>query len=146
MLSRNAGLFRLGLLLVVVAVLFIGFAAIPTASAQTADPPEVADPVAAMHVSANPESCSVCHKDAGEKHQASYDVLYQDEVIQVTDMAYSYTEPDMSTVTFSMTKNGAPFNWNDADSKGMYFAAYADGKFQFEPAIERLSILKGDAV
>ncbi len=35
-----------------------------------------------------PESCVICHTGAGADHQASYDELYQDGVIQVTDMAY----------------------------------------------------------
>ena len=32
-------------------------------------------------VSASVETCAVCHKDGGAKHQASYDQLYQDGVI-----------------------------------------------------------------
>jgi OmcA/MtrC family decaheme c-type cytochrome len=87
-----------------------------------------------------PETCSVCHPEGGAKHQASYDELYQDGVIQVTDLAYSYSG-DTTTVTFTMTKNGGPFNAGDADSLGIYFAAYDGEKFQFEPAIERLSLM-----
>jgi OmcA/MtrC family decaheme c-type cytochrome len=91
------------------------------------------------------ESCSICHSDAGAKHQASYDELYQDGVIQVTDMAYSYTAPDTSTVTFRMTKNGAPFDATAVESLGIYFVPYTEGKFQFEPAAERVT-LKGDLI
>jgi hypothetical protein len=69
--------------------------------------------------------------------------LYQDGVIEVTDMAYSYSAPDTTRVSFTMTKNGAPFDANDAESVGIYFVPYTEGKFQFEPAAERLS-LKGD--
>ena len=87
-----------------------------------------------------PETCSICHPEAGAKHQASYDELYQDGVIQVSDLAYSYSG-DTTTVTFTMTKNGGPFNAGDADSLGIYFAAYDGEKFQFEPAIERLSLM-----
>jgi hypothetical protein len=69
--------------------------------------------------------------------------LYQDGVIQVADMAYSYAAPGTSTVTFKMTKNGAPFDANGAESVGIYFVPYTGTSFQFEPAAERLS-LKGD--
>jgi OmcA/MtrC family decaheme c-type cytochrome len=90
-----------------------------------------------------PETCSICHPEVGAKHQASYDELYQDGVIQVTDLAYSFTAPDTHVVTFQMTKNGAPFDANDADSFGIYFVPWTGEAFQFEPAIERLS-LTGD--
>jgi OmcA/MtrC family decaheme c-type cytochrome len=69
--------------------------------------------------------------------------LYQDGVIQVTDLAYRFSAPDTSVVTFKITKNGAPFDATKADSLGIYFVPYAGGKFQFEPAGERLS-LSGD--
>jgi len=86
-----------------------------------------------------PETCSVCHKGAGDKHQASYDALYQDGVIKVTDLAYSFTAPNRTTITFKMTKNGAPFNANDADSLAIQFVPYNGKGFE---AAERLS-LKG---
>ncbi len=88
-----------------------------------------------------PESCSTCHGEAGAKHQASYDELYQDGVIEVTDLAYSFSAPNTTIVTFNMTKDGAPFDASKADSLGIYFAPYTDGKFQFEPAAERMSLL-----
>ena len=87
-----------------------------------------------------PETCTICHPEAGAKHQASYDELYQDGVIQVSDLAYSYSG-DTTTVTFTMTKNGAPFNAGEADSLAIYFAPYDGEKFQFEPAVERLSLM-----
>ena len=90
-----------------------------------------------------PETCSICHPQAGEKHQASYDQLYQDGVIQVTDVAYSFTAPDTHKVTFMMTKDGVPFDAKNADSLGIYFVPYTGTAFQFEPALERLT-LKGD--
>ncbi len=90
----------------------------------------------------NPESCATCHPGAGNKHQASYDELYQDGAIQVTDLAYSFTPPDTTTITFKMTKNGAPFDARDADSLAIYFAPWTGKDFRFEPAAERLS-LKG---
>lgn len=89
-----------------------------------------------------PESCVTCHGDAGAKHQAAYDQLYQDGVIQVTDVTYKFTEPGTTVITFKMTKNGAPFDGRQADNLAIYFVPYNGAKFQFEPPIERLS-LKG---
>ena len=104
MRSRNGVIAWIGLLLMLASVvLAVGLSA-PVA-AQDA-------PVASPAV--QPETCSVCHKDAGDKHQASYDELYQDGVIQVTDLAYSFTPTDTTTVTFKMTKDGAPFDAREA--------------------------------
>jgi OmcA/MtrC family decaheme c-type cytochrome len=66
--------------------------------------------------------------------------LYQDGVIEVTDLAYSFSAPDTHTVTFQMTKDGAPFDASDADSLGIYFVPYTGEAFQFEPAAERLGL------
>lgn len=96
---------------------------------------------AAVAEAVQPESCSTCHRDAGAKHQASYDQLYQDGVIQVTDLAYSFTAPDTSTVTFRMTKDGVPFDGTKASALAIYFVPYTGTKFQFEPAAERLSLV-----
>ena len=90
-----------------------------------------------------PETCVICHSEAGAEHQASYDELYQHGGIQVTDVAYEFSSPDTHIVTFQMTKNGAPFDANDADSVGIYFVPYTGTAFQFEPAASRLSV-KGD--
>jgi len=116
-------------------------AAIMLGSAQDVFAQDATDPHTAAAMAAEPESCMTCHKDAGDEHQASYDELYQDGVIQVSDLSYSFEAPDTSTVTFQMTKNGAPFDGTNAASLGIYFTPYADSKFQFEPAIERMSLL-----
>jgi len=89
-----------------------------------------------------PETCGICHKDAGEKHQASYDELYQDGVIQVTDVAYRFSGPGTTTISFKMTKAGAPFDGTQADALSIYFVPFDGAKFQFDPPAERLS-LKG---
>ncbi|MFC1761371.1 cytochrome c3 family protein [Planctomycetota bacterium] len=89
-----------------------------------------------------PESCVVCHKGAGADHQASYDELYQDGVITVTDLAYEFSGPGTHIVTFQMTKDGAPVDARDVESLGIYFVPYTGQAFQFEPAADRLS-LKG---
>ena len=78
-----------------------------------------------------PESCVTCHGAAGAKHQASYDEMYQDGVIKVTDLQYSFSGPDESTVTFNMTKDGAPFDARKADSLAIYFAQYVDGTVSY---------------
>jgi hypothetical protein len=91
---------------------------------------------------AEPESCTTCHDEAGSDHQESYDELYQDGVITVTDVNYEYTAPDTHTITFTMTKDGDPFDANDADSLSIYYAPYTGTAFQFEPA-NRFFSLKG---
>ena len=89
------------------------------------------------------ETCSICHKDAGANHQAAYNQLYQDGVIQVSDVTYAFKpNPDTTTVTFKLTQNGQPLDPKKADALNIYWAPYKDGKFQFEPAADRLS-LKG---
>jgi OmcA/MtrC family decaheme c-type cytochrome len=89
---------------------------------------------------AQPESCVICHSQVGAGHQASYDDLYQDGVIKVTDLAYSFTSnPDTTKITFKMTKNGAPFDARDADSLNINFIPYTGTSFE---AAARLS-LKG---
>ncbi|TFG71843.1 MAG: hypothetical protein E4H27_03780 [Anaerolineales bacterium] len=93
---------------------------------------EVASEGDLMHdVAVDPETCGVCHKDAGEKHQASYDELYQDGVIKVTDLKYRFTtNPDTTTITFKMTKNGAPIDGNSVESVGIYFVSYTGTSFE----------------
>ena len=105
--------------------------------------PDTGDLLTHVAAAVQPESCSTCHPDAGDKHQASYDELYQDGVIQITDLAYSFTEPGTSTVTFQMTKDGAPFDGRKVESLNIYFAPYTGSAFQFEPAAARMSI-KGE--
>ena len=140
MRSHRVVIAWIGLLLLLVSVVFAATWGAPTAAAQ--DVPEPAAPPVAMD-GVQPESCATCHKDAGEKHQASYDELYQDGVILVTDLAYTFAPTGTHTVTFQMTKDGAPFDARKSDSLAIYFAPWTGEKFQFEPAAERLS-LKGD--
>jgi OmcA/MtrC family decaheme c-type cytochrome len=85
---------------------------------------------AGMSTSTPPETCTVCHKDAGEKHQVSYDALYQDGVIKVSNMAYSFAAPNRTVITFKITKNGAAFNANDADSLAIQFVPYTGNGFE----------------
>jgi OmcA/MtrC family decaheme c-type cytochrome len=87
-----------------------------------------------------PETCVICHSDAGSEHQAFYDELYQDGAIQVTDLAYEYSAPDTHIVTWQMTKDGAPFDASKAEQVRIYFAPYTGDAFQFEPAVERLAL------
>ncbi len=89
-------------------------------------------PIAALTAAdVPPESCATCHGGVGDKHQASYDELYQDGVIKVTNVAYSFTaSPDTIKVSFKMTKNGVPFDGRDADSLNIYFAPYTGTSFE----------------
>ena len=87
-----------------------------------------------------PESCVICHSGAGAAHQASYDELNQDGVITVTDMAYKYTAPSTHTITFTMMKDGEPFDPADADRVRMYFVPWTGTAFQYEPAADRLAL------
>ncbi len=97
-------------------------------------------PGTSVTVSAEPESCSVCHEGAGATHQASYDELYQDGVITVSDMAYEYTAPNTHVVTFTLLKDGEPFDPAEADRVRMYFVPYTGTAFQFEPVGDRLRV------
>lgn len=91
--------------------------------------------------SAQPETCSICHKTAGSNHQVTYDELYQDNALEVTNLAYAFsTSPrDTITMTFKMTLNGAPFDARNADSLAISFVPYTGTSFE---AAARLS-LKG---
>src|SRR5574340_1631084 len=89
------------------------------------------------------ESCTTCHKGTGATHQKYYNEMYQDGVITVTDLAYTFTAPKTHTVTFTMKKAGAPIDATKVKSLAIYFAPYDGTAFQFEPALERVS-LKGD--
>ncbi|MBK8047947.1 MAG: hypothetical protein IPK16_12910 [Anaerolineales bacterium] len=140
MKSKNAVIAWIGLFMMFAAVL-IGAAWGPmVASAQDTATEDTGHPPI---VGAEPESCTTCHGGAGARHQEAYDELYQDGVIQVTDLAYTFTPTGTTTVTFKMTKDGEPFDGRDADQLAIYFSPYADGQFGFEPALERVS-LKGD--
>jgi len=82
-------------------------------------------------ISVEPETCGICHKDAGEKHQASYDELYQDGVILVKDITYKFTSnPDTTVVTFKMTKNGEPISGAAVENLNIYFTAYTGTDFE----------------
>jgi OmcA/MtrC family decaheme c-type cytochrome len=129
----------------------------PAGPAGPAGPPGPAGPAGPAgattiaHEAVEPESCVTCHSDTGSEHQAVYSEHYQDGVIQVTDLAYTFSAPDTSTVTFNMTKDGAPFDARQADSLAIYFVPYTGTNFQFDPPAERLSLLgdlayEGDGV
>jgi OmcA/MtrC family decaheme c-type cytochrome len=89
---------------------------------------------------AEPESCVICHEGAGADHQDTYDELYQDGVITVTDMAYEYTAPSTHVVTFTLLKDGEPFDPADADRVRMYFVPWTGTAFQFEPVGDRTAL------
>jgi len=55
-------------------------------------------------------------------------------------MAYEYTAPDTHTVTFTLLKDGEPFDPADADRVRMYFVPWTGTAFQYEPAADRLAL------
>jgi OmcA/MtrC family decaheme c-type cytochrome len=79
---------------------------------------------------AEPESCIVCHEDAGVAHQDSYDELYQDGGITVTDITYQYTGSSTHKVTFKLTKEGEPIAASEVASIGIYYAPYTGTSFE----------------
>ena len=103
-----------------------------TEAPEVVEPPEVApvEEVAMPGVSVQPETCGICHKSAGEDHQAAYDELYQDGVIKVSGLTYKFTEPGTTVVTFKMTKNGAPISGGTVQNLNIYFAAYTGTAFE----------------
>ena len=102
----------------------------------------------------NLESCAICHNDQtirnGDAHQADYDQRFQDQIVVVDNMAYTYNAGDNTHhVTFNMTKNGLPFNCTQittgapADSLSIGFAEYNAATRSFDPPApltERLSL------
>jgi OmcA/MtrC family decaheme c-type cytochrome len=115
--------------------------------------------LAAMQVSAAPEAqtgttqaappdptvetCTLCHKDSGSTHQQYYDQLYQDGVVQVSNITYAFKpNPDTTTVTFKLLQDGQPLDPAKADNLSIYWVPFKNGKFQFDPPSDRLS-LKG---
>jgi OmcA/MtrC family decaheme c-type cytochrome len=87
------------------------------------------------------EQCGVCHKSTGDNHQASYDELYQDGVIEVADLAVEFTADNIVTTTFTMTKDGANFDCRAASSApGVYWIAYTDNNTFEMPGGARFSL------
>jgi len=125
-------------------LLLMGVVVMAASASQGTNSPAAAQTTTSTAGAAAPtvdvESCVICHPEAGAKHQASYDELFQDGVIQVTDLKYAFAAPDKSTVTFKMTKNGAPFNAAQADSLAIYFVPYTGPKFQFDLPADTLSL------
>ena len=89
-------------LLAAVAILaLVAVAAFATPGSSVAAAPAVQTGTPPAAAGDTLETCSICHKDAGAKHQASYDELYQDQVLTVSDVKYSFkANPDTTTVTF----------------------------------------------
>lgn len=110
-------------------------------------PPGPSDPVVQ-----NLESCVICHNGIirrdGQTHQDAYDDLYQDNVVQVTNIQYNLDGANNDVVTFNMTKAGADFDCTEAnrspDSLNIYWTEYDNttNRFGFDPPAERRS-LKG---
>jgi hypothetical protein len=85
-----------------------------------------------------PEQCVYCHNGEvarnGITHQEVYDDLFQQDVVEVSNVAYS-NDGTNDTVTFNMTKNGDAFdctalNNKNADGSGnslnIYYSQYTN--------------------
>jgi OmcA/MtrC family decaheme c-type cytochrome len=122
---------------------------VPAAPAAIVTPP-TAEAVAAAAV-ASSETCSLCHAGStplarsGPGHQADFDQLYQNGVYKITAINYSFASPT-STLSFTMTKNGAPFDCttlkagagttaDPGSSLGSYWAAYDAATNTFSSAV-----------
>ncbi len=106
------------------------------------EPAVLPDPAVAVQ----PETCVVCHSEAGENHQASYEELYQDGVIEVSDLTYRFGgSPDTTTITFKMTKNGTPYDGGAVESLGIYFVPYTGTAFEGDGRLSLLGDLTYDA-
>jgi OmcA/MtrC family decaheme c-type cytochrome len=55
-------------------------------------------------------------------------------------MAYDYTAPNTHTITFTLLKEGEPFDPAEADRIRMYFVPWTGTAFQYEPAAGRLAL------
>jgi OmcA/MtrC family decaheme c-type cytochrome len=77
-----------------------------------------------------PESCSICHGEDGDEHQAAYDENFQAGVIVATNLAYS-NDGTNDTITFDMTMNDAPLDCTTIESLSIYFATYDAATNQF---------------
>jgi OmcA/MtrC family decaheme c-type cytochrome len=66
-----------------------------------------------------PEVCSYCHDGGvarnGSSHQEQYDELFQQDVVEVSNVAYS-NDGSNDIVTFEMSKNGAAFDCTELNS------------------------------
>ena len=82
-----------------------------------------------------PESCAICHNDQtirdGDAHQADYDQRFQDQVVTVSGLAYTFNAADNShNVSFTLLRNGVSFPCTDvktgapADSLSIAYAEY----------------------
>jgi len=96
---------------------------------------------------ARPESCAVCHGTAGDQHQATYDVLYQDNIIRVENVVYSFNAADNTdVVTFNMISKDpdADSDCTKVQNLNIYFTQYNqdNNTFGFDPVVNSRS-LKG---
>jgi len=95
----------------------------PGATGATGAPGAPGEPGADLAATAKPESCSVCHPDAGTLHQSIYNQYTDTSTLVATiDSVVSTLNPDnttyTSTVTFTLRKSGAAYN-GDATLSGL---------------------------
>jgi len=151
-LLRREMMRRLFLLLAVLTLaaplMFIGCSGDDGAQGPPGTPGTPGDNGTTPGSTARPETCGTCHSGAGEAHQASYDLLYQDGVILVSNLTYAF-DNNNDVVKFNIKKNGVGVdcsNTKQIANLNIYFAPYDNtGRFEFNPPAERQSI-KGTLV
>ncbi|MBE0604147.1 MAG: hypothetical protein IH611_11070, partial [Deltaproteobacteria bacterium] len=72
------------------------------------------------------ESCATCHAGEGDAHQTAYDELYQDNVVQVTNVAYS-NDGTSDIVTFDLA--GPVEDCSQLANLNIYFVGYTGTGF-----------------
>lgn len=101
-----------------------------------------------------PEICVYCHNGEvarnGVTHQEQYDELFQQDVVEVSNVAYS-NDGANDTVTFNMTKNGAAFdctalNSPNPDGSGNSLNIYYSQYTNTSPSRRWGADLDGDGV
>jgi OmcA/MtrC family decaheme c-type cytochrome len=150
-MSVKKFLIAVGVLILAGVVLAACGGAVPVATATATEPPATAtepavaatqpaatEPPAA--VSPHPatvqfETCDGCHADTGSEHQKYYDMLYQDGVIKVEDVAYKFIpaagdKTDTTQVSFKMTKDGQPISGASVENLNIYHTAYTGTGFE----------------
>lgn len=90
------------------------------------------------------ESCSVCHSTAGAEHQAGYNQLYQDNVIVVTNLTYTFDAVNgKDIVSFKVTKAGVNVSAWALQNSNIYFTGYDPATRQFNVAGDARLSIKG---
>jgi len=88
-----------------------------------------------MTLAAEPESCVICHKEAGSEHQDVYDAYVDESNLELTIDSVS-TSGTTSTMTFTITMDGVPYisvdGLPDLEQKRFYAVTYDSATRMFD--------------